>query len=66
MISYIKRTKWKKMKKYYQKDKENYRFDDSEECVIVTTYYYRDRLNPKSHEEGNLEMACDSQDTTYR
>lgn len=66
MISYIKRTKWKKLKKHYQKEKENYRFDDENGYVIVTQYYYRDRLNPENHVGEVTEMVCDSQDTTYR
>ena len=59
MISYINRTKWKKIKKRFEKIRETYRVDDISDCVIVTQYYYRDRLNPKSI----LINASDSQNT---
>lgn len=60
MISYIKRTKWKKIKKLYQREMETYRFDDEKDCVIVTQYYHRERLNP----EDARDSVCDSLTTT--
>ncbi len=58
MIRYIKRTKWKKIKKNFTRKLETYRFDDVLNRVTVTQYYHRDRLNPES-----IIDASDSQNS---
>lgn len=62
MINYINRTKWKKIKKKFERVKETYRLDDLKNSVIVTQYYHRDRLNPESinYNASDSQTICES------
>lgn len=58
----INKTKWKKIKKDYQRVMQNMTLDEEDGSVFVMQHY-RKRLSPGNHIVKANKMVCDSLNT---